>query len=240
MRVRPRSPRRRAPVPGSTSPAQAAAGGPRPTASRQPTSARTMLWQNASARTVATASPLAHATRPGPAASGSSSRPRAACRTPRSRARRAAAAAASFIAVQVERLRPGQHVVAGQRVHDGRGVGDPVGVAPPQRGEARVEPRPAPATTRRTRTSAGRIPLSRRASASTGGSWIGRPSSARPRRRRRGGRPVRGRAHRCRCGRRRSPGPPGRRSAMASAASRSPWTVRSPGCAAQPWNSVPS
>ena len=33
------------------------AGGPRPTASRQPTSERTMLWQKASARTVATARP---------------------------------------------------------------------------------------------------------------------------------------------------------------------------------------
>ena len=55
-----------------------------------PTSARTIEWQNASARTRPTATPAASRVQRGPAASGQWSRPRAACRTTRSRAARPA------------------------------------------------------------------------------------------------------------------------------------------------------
>ena len=41
--------------------------------------------------------------------------------------------------VEVERMRPAEHVAALQRVHELRLVGDPVGVAPPHRGEPGVE-----------------------------------------------------------------------------------------------------
>ena len=168
-----------------------------------------MLWQNASARTVADrAARPRRAPRRGRAACGSWSRPRAACRTTRSRARRAAPPAASFIASRSSGRGQASTCARTSGSTSAGSVGDPVGVAPPERGEARVEARPGASTTRRTRTSAGSTPLSRRSSASAGGV---RPRRPRPRparrRRRRGARPGRGRARRCRCARRRSPRP---------------------------------
>ena len=117
----PRRPRGRAAPPARISAAHSGGRRPSPTASRQPTSDRTMLWQNASARTVATATPVGVARpRRAPAGCGSWSRPRAACRTTRSRAARAAAPDACVHRVQVQRPRPGQHVPARQRVDERR------------------------------------------------------------------------------------------------------------------------
>ena len=117
---------------------------PSPTAIRQPTSERTMLWQKASARTVATAS-AGRVTAP--------TRGRAGCGSWWLPPRRRQNAAKSCCPeqprgrgvhrVQVEQPRPGQHVAPRQRVDDVRGVGDPVGVAAPQRPRTgRRSPRP--------------------------------------------------------------------------------------------------
>ena len=126
---------------------------------------------------------------------GSWSRPRAACRTTRSRGGRPAAPTPRS-------SRPGRAAAARRaralRVSGSTAlgpVGDPVGVAAPQRAEAGVEAVAPPRPRRRTRTSAGRMPLSRRTSDSASGP----PASARRRRR---APPGRARARRRRCARR--------------------------------------
>ena len=195
-----------------------------------------MEWQNASAATVATTQALGVA-RPAQLEQRADGawRPRAGGRTPRSRARRAAPAAAACIALDVERARARQDLVAAQRV-DGRGpVGHAVGVAPPQRREAGVE------------ALGGRDD---RADDDVLGQHARQPpheavpADARRRgaaRARRRGRPGRGRARRRRCGPR--PWCAAPRPAAAPrprASSTTPWTVRRPGCSAQPEKSVPS
>ena len=68
--------------------------------------------------------------------------------------------------VHVQRPVVPQHMAAQQRIDPARVVGHPVGVAAPDRGEARVEPGRAPRRPRQTRTSCGSRPASRRSSLS--------------------------------------------------------------------------
>ena len=126
----------------STSPSQPSAWLPSPTASRAPARARTMLWQNASAATVATATPgsaRAQSRRSSVADGGRAFAPAAA---ERGEIMLAQARQRGLVhPVQVERAAGvPERVVAAQRVGRARVVADPVGVAPPERGEPRVEP----------------------------------------------------------------------------------------------------
>ena len=171
--------------------------------------------------------------RPGQVAAGcgSSSRPRAACRRTRSRARPMSSSERRVHRCEVERPWPGQHV---ERVNGSTSlgpVGDPVGVAPPQRPEPGVEAcrrlaRPADAHVRRQHAVEPALGAASGRGRATSGDVEVRdlaagctPASVRP-------------AH--------TTSTDGSRRTVASAASSSPWTVRSPGWVAQPWNSVPS
>ena len=180
----------------STWASQAAARRPSPTASRPPTSARTMLWQNASAVTVATGQPgrgprplqaqqLAHGAR--------------ALAPPAERGEVVLAEADPGRLVHrrhVDRPRVPERVVPAQRIGRGRVVADPVGVAPPERGEPGVEPVRGGAD--RPHPDVGRQQPGQRA-----GRRSGRPPPRPPPARRRG-RPGRARAPRRRSGRPRS------------------------------------
>ena len=127
-----------------------------------------MLWQNASARTVATATPACRGPRPARAACGSWSPPRAAGRTPRSRAHRSAPAAASFIASRSSGPRPGQHRRAAPAGRPARGRRRSGRRSAATSAENRASNPAGASATPRTRTSSGSTPLSRRSSASDG------------------------------------------------------------------------
>ena len=177
--------------------------------------------------------------RSGRAACGSWSLPRAACRTTRSRARRRAAPTPrSSRPGRAAAARPARaRASAGRRLRERRRSGRR-SAATARRSGRRSRPRAS--TTRRTRTSAARMPLSRRSSASSGGS-VERPADAAsassststcttwPR----AWTPVSVRPAQTRP----TSGPAARSRAPSCS---SPWTVRSPGWAAQPWKSVPS
>ena len=168
---------------------------PSPTASSAPISARTMLWQKASATTVTSTTPAGR--------SGSSRRRvrtvRRALARPAERGEVVLAQQARpprpFITVALTGRAPGQHMparAAGRACS--RPVADPVDVAPPHRGEPGVEARRGRPPRPRTTTSSGSAALSRAAPA---------PSSAGRGPGRRRARPGRARARPRRCGRRR-------------------------------------
>ena len=222
----------------STSAGQPAGLRPSPTASSAPVSDRTMLWQNASATTVATAR------RPELSLAQVSSEQRA----HRGGALAAAAERREVMLAQAARRRPrssaptsssrGCHSVscAAQRI-GGRGiVADPVGVAPPQRREPRVEPAGAgpdrvdphvrrqqpgqpPSTPAPAEQLIAQPPVSGDVEWAT---WprACTPVSVRPATVSRGGRQAAQRPARAR--------------------STSSWTVRRPGWRAQPWKPAPS
>ena len=139
------------------------AGGPRRPRPGSPTSARTMWWQKASARTVATARPVRVA-RPrqveqradGGGALAPLAERREVVLAEQRRPRPRSSASRSSGRGQASTCPPHQ------RVDQLRAVGDPVGVAPPQGREPRVEAVRATRRAGRTRTSSGSTPLSRR------------------------------------------------------------------------------
>ena len=130
---------------------------PSPTAIDAPTSARTMLWQNASATTCPTTTPRPARRRAVPtrcAAAPDGRRPGPGLAVGGEVAHPGERADGGVHRGDVERLAGPQDVPAAQGVAQRGGVGDPVGVAAAQRGEARVEAL-GRRRARRTTTSAG-------------------------------------------------------------------------------------